>query len=261
MYIRRKVFSVALDEYGEERLFSTNEIINEDDYLDEVMYSDYDDYDMDERLFTRVTIDGKNYEFTMEDLKKIGKAEDLTPAQAVKKLRDDAKFAKKYKKSSAGLSEDLAQQVRTGRRTKIVNEKSVADLGVAGKTNTTSTLSAGGAKYTKKELAEGKKLVKAEQNKFKKNPMKDVSKYTESTPYHRENYYRNDAFNANGKYGAGNMERLGKFEAAANKAQRGRNIKRALTGRNAKIAYGVGAAAGLGYGGYRLYKNHKSQED
>ena len=40
MYIRRKVFSVILDEDGDERLFSTNEIINEDDYLDEVMYSD-----------------------------------------------------------------------------------------------------------------------------------------------------------------------------------------------------------------------------
>ena len=35
MYIRRKVFSIALDEYGEERYFSTNEIINEDNYLNE----------------------------------------------------------------------------------------------------------------------------------------------------------------------------------------------------------------------------------
>ena len=40
MYIRRKVFSVALDESGEERYFSTNEIINEEDYLNEVMYSE-----------------------------------------------------------------------------------------------------------------------------------------------------------------------------------------------------------------------------
>lgn len=40
MYIRRKVFSVALDEAGEERLFSTCDIINEDDYLQEMMYSD-----------------------------------------------------------------------------------------------------------------------------------------------------------------------------------------------------------------------------
>ena len=43
MYIRRKVFSVALDESGEERYFSTNEIINEEAYLDELMYSDDDD--------------------------------------------------------------------------------------------------------------------------------------------------------------------------------------------------------------------------
>ena len=40
MYIRRKVFSVAVDENGEERYFSTNEIIDEENYLDEVMYSD-----------------------------------------------------------------------------------------------------------------------------------------------------------------------------------------------------------------------------
>ena len=39
MYIRRKVFSTVIDENGEERYFSTNEIINEEDYLEEVMYS------------------------------------------------------------------------------------------------------------------------------------------------------------------------------------------------------------------------------
>lgn len=53
MYIRRKVFSVALDENGEERYFSTNEIINEEDYLDEVMYSDYDEDDyLDEYMYS-----------------------------------------------------------------------------------------------------------------------------------------------------------------------------------------------------------------
>jgi len=33
MYIRRKVFSIGYDENGEERLFSTNEILNEGAYL------------------------------------------------------------------------------------------------------------------------------------------------------------------------------------------------------------------------------------
>jgi len=33
MYVRRKVFSVGIDEYGEERLFSTNEVISEEAYL------------------------------------------------------------------------------------------------------------------------------------------------------------------------------------------------------------------------------------
>ena len=40
MYIRRKAFSIAIDENGEERYFSTNEIINEENYLEEVMYSE-----------------------------------------------------------------------------------------------------------------------------------------------------------------------------------------------------------------------------
>ena len=40
MYIRRKVFSVALDESGEERYFSTNEIMSEDAYLDELMFAE-----------------------------------------------------------------------------------------------------------------------------------------------------------------------------------------------------------------------------
>ena len=39
MYIRRKVFSVILDENGDERSFSTNEFISEEDYLSEIMYS------------------------------------------------------------------------------------------------------------------------------------------------------------------------------------------------------------------------------
>lgn len=34
MYIRRKVFSVATDKYGDERLFSTTEIMDESDYLE-----------------------------------------------------------------------------------------------------------------------------------------------------------------------------------------------------------------------------------
>lgn len=35
MYIRRKVFSTFVDEYGQERYFSTTEFINEDAYLDQ----------------------------------------------------------------------------------------------------------------------------------------------------------------------------------------------------------------------------------
>jgi hypothetical protein len=39
MYIRRKVFSIAYDENGEEKLFSTTEIMSEESYL-EKLYSE-----------------------------------------------------------------------------------------------------------------------------------------------------------------------------------------------------------------------------
>ena len=41
MYIRRKVFSVVTDENGEEKLFSTTEFINEEEYLKEFSDNNY----------------------------------------------------------------------------------------------------------------------------------------------------------------------------------------------------------------------------
>jgi hypothetical protein len=46
MYIRRKVFSTFEDENGEERLFSTTEFMNEDEYLDEICFSDDEDQEL-----------------------------------------------------------------------------------------------------------------------------------------------------------------------------------------------------------------------
>ena len=39
MYIRRKVFSIGIDEYGEERLFSTSEIVSEELYLGQKIFT------------------------------------------------------------------------------------------------------------------------------------------------------------------------------------------------------------------------------
>lgn len=47
MYIRRKAFSVAIDENGEEKLFSTTEIMSEESYL-ERLYSEKEDDDKKE---------------------------------------------------------------------------------------------------------------------------------------------------------------------------------------------------------------------
>ena len=47
MYIRRKVYSVLTDDYGQERLFSTNEICLED----------YEDSYVDDRLFADIPVE------------------------------------------------------------------------------------------------------------------------------------------------------------------------------------------------------------
>lgn len=72
MYIRRKVFSVAEDMYGDERYFSTTDIDlgfsdYDDNFYDERDFSDYYDYDyddlFDERIYTDLITDkdGKQY--------------------------------------------------------------------------------------------------------------------------------------------------------------------------------------------------------
>ena len=54
MYIRRKVYSAVEDENGEIRYFSTNEIVNEEDYLEMLYSEDYLDDDDMERLYSDV---------------------------------------------------------------------------------------------------------------------------------------------------------------------------------------------------------------
>ena len=52
MYIRRKVYSAIEDENGEIRYFSTNEIVNEEDYLEMLYSEDYLDDEDIERMFS-----------------------------------------------------------------------------------------------------------------------------------------------------------------------------------------------------------------
>lgn len=68
MYIRRKVFSVAEDMYGDERYFSTTDIDlgfsdYDDNFYDERDFSDYYDYDyddfLDERIYAELITDKK----------------------------------------------------------------------------------------------------------------------------------------------------------------------------------------------------------
>lgn len=55
MYIRRKLYSTFEDENGEERrLYSTTEFIDEDQYLDEALYSDYSDEEPEQKEYASV---------------------------------------------------------------------------------------------------------------------------------------------------------------------------------------------------------------
>ena len=72
MYIRRKVFSVAEDMYGDERYFSTTDIDlgfsdYDDNFYDERDFSDYYDYDyddlFDERIYTELITDKSGKQF------------------------------------------------------------------------------------------------------------------------------------------------------------------------------------------------------
>lgn len=94
MYIRRKVFSVAEDMYGDERYFSTTDIDlgfsdYDDNFYDERDFSDYYDYDyddlFDERIYTELITDKKTGK---QFIKRDG---ELIPLEAV----EQGKFTKK----------------------------------------------------------------------------------------------------------------------------------------------------------------------
>ena len=55
MYIRRKVFSVGIDEYGEEKLFSVNEVISEEEYCQRI-FAEAEDEEEKKRKSRRVRI-------------------------------------------------------------------------------------------------------------------------------------------------------------------------------------------------------------
>lgn len=54
MFIRRKVYSTFEDENGEERLFSTTEFIDEDQYLNEALYSVYSDEEPEQKEYASI---------------------------------------------------------------------------------------------------------------------------------------------------------------------------------------------------------------
>lgn len=170
MYIRRKVFSVALDEYGEERYFSTNEIINEDAYLDELMYSDYD-YDYDERMYAYIAQadreEAAKVGKRIGELKKLEKSGGLNKKQ-VKELQD---LQKKYEGFKAGGRKEVSQ---SGRQLTAQQKRMHGQINARGK-------QAERAAQAAREAAAAKKAgsIKGRMG----NAAKSVGNYVKAHPY------------------------------------------------------------------------------
>lgn len=90
MYIRRKVFSLLHDENGEERYFSTTDIVLEDE--EERLFSLVDDEDLEQREFAR-----KDYEGLTEAQQRVLKRHRSEYAKSLNKLRNE-RSAKNIKK-------------------------------------------------------------------------------------------------------------------------------------------------------------------
>lgn len=76
MYIRRKAYSVAIDENGEEKLFSTTEIMSEESYLEKL----YSENEPEQKEFNSKAAKKLNKIFN--DMKKSGKIKE-SPAKNV----------------------------------------------------------------------------------------------------------------------------------------------------------------------------------
>lgn len=90
MYIRRKVFSLLHDENGEERYFSTTDIVLEDE--EERLFSLVDDEDLEQREFAR-----RDYEGLTEAQQRVLKRHRSEYAKSLNKYRNK-RSAKNIKK-------------------------------------------------------------------------------------------------------------------------------------------------------------------
>lgn len=231
MYIRRKVFSVALDEYGEERYFSTNEIINEDDYLDEMLYSD-----AEEKLFTEFVFDGTRHAVEGSSLARNARKAGMSQADFVRFLRENPEEFKKIYGNHHITRTGEERMVNASKRymNSLSNDPKKA-------------------KQMMREMQEAENRGLAEQYNRLKSKLRGQREF-EGKAAKGSAFFGKDAAAILDANEAKPVRRIGQQAGAK------RGIKNLMTARNAKIAGGVGAGAlaagGLYYGAKKYKESH-----
>lgn len=99
MYIRRKVFSLLQDENGEERYFSTTDILMEDE--EERLFSLVDDEDLEQKEFAR-----KDYLGLTKEASKFLKSRRDRVAKFIKNKRKSEQALSKYENMPEYLNKE-----------------------------------------------------------------------------------------------------------------------------------------------------------
>lgn len=113
MYIRRKVFSVLTDQYGEERYFSTTEFMNEEDYLAQHIYTDV--YDSTGKFIGDAAKDATKRDAKYyEGLAGISKDGSYGVSGEIRKAEEEFMNSAKFKSATQAEKEMLLKDFRLG---------------------------------------------------------------------------------------------------------------------------------------------------
>lgn len=112
MYIRRKVFSVLTDQYGEERYFSTTEFMNEEDYLAQHIYTDV--YDSAGRFIGDATKDATKRDAKYYEGLNLSKDGSYGVSGEIRKAEEEFMNSAKFKSATKAEKEMLLKDFRLG---------------------------------------------------------------------------------------------------------------------------------------------------
>lgn len=246
MYIRRKVFSLLQDEMGEERYFSTTDIVLEDE--EERLFSLVDDEDLEQKEFAR-----KDYEGLTEAQQRVLKRHRSEYARSLNKLRNE-RSAKNIKK----ILEDRGwNNIQTSNVVEGGGVKSTIGADVsANSLDNYDTLSRRTSNTIRNEAlktsSDAKKIMRDELERgIYDDEVKSVEKASERLKNMKDNKASKKA--AEKVAGTAKTAPSRVAEEAAEKVTK-RSLK---LGKGGKIALGTAAGLGALYGAKKLYDKNK----